>query len=119
MCYIWIGGGSNGNVFMQVIVKNALEEDKRVARYPKPHSKSVQKQTKTANFSESPSSETTKDFMQLVYDDSLLKQSSKKKIEYKPFHQTTTLFEVNQPSKNTISSHFIKFWHYRGLLCVK
>ena len=93
---------------MQVIVKNALEEDKRVARYPKPHSKSVQKQTKTANISESPSSETTKDFMQLVYDDSLLKQSSKKKIESKPFHQTTTLFDVNRPSKNTISSHVTK-----------
>ena len=99
--YISLGIGSNGNVFMQVIVKNALEEDKRVARYPKPQSiSSSQKQTNTGSISNSSSSETKKDFMQLIFNDSLGKQNSEDKIESEPFYAASTKFEDSNPSKN-------------------
>ena len=90
---------------MQVIVKSALEEDKRVARYPKPLPfTSGKTQTDTGNVSNSSPSKSKKDFMQLIFDDSLAKQNFADKIESKPFYATSSKFENSSPSKNFISS---------------
>lgn len=63
----------NQNVFMQVIVKDSLDENKRVARYPKQNKDTASNAQFSNNF------ETTskpRDFMQLIYDDSLVKGKS-------------------------------------------
>ena len=90
---------------MQVIVKNALEEDKRVARYPKPQSfSSTHKQIERDNISHLSSSKSKKDFMQLIFDDSLAKETSKDEIKSKPFHESSPKFENDITPKNIISS---------------
>ena len=90
---------------MQVIVKSALEEDKRVARYPKPQPfSSSQTQTHTGVISNSSSSKTKKDFMQLIFDDSLTKQNSEDKIESKPFYATSSEIGDSNHSKKFVSS---------------
>ena len=58
---------------MQVIVKNALEEGKRVARYPK---SSPEIHSKPKLHKSSPNPPRHKDFMQLIYDHSLLNGKS-------------------------------------------
>ena len=85
---------------MQVIVKNALEEDKRVARYPKHPSFKSSKRHKpfeTSHQSNFSSSKPKKDFMQLVFDDSLVKEQSKLDNELKFNLPTSTSLKNDRP----------------------
>ena len=113
----------NPNVFMQVIVKNALEEDKRVARYPKaPNNPSIRLQTAKPSQTPLPRH---KNFMQLIYDNSSLKGKpaatknsnpnptssfDHSKLSQKVFpkpdvNDWDSAFDVSEKNSNTKSDH--------------
>ena len=62
---------------MQVIVKNALEEDKRVARYPKQASTSSSTESSPTTRPTKKQHSQEKSFMQLIYDNSLVRHKTK------------------------------------------
>ena len=98
--FLKLGVEPQRNVFMQVIVKNALQEDKRVARYPKQAStsSSTKSPPTTRPTTKQPSNE--KSFMQLIYDNSLVKHKTQQE---KTLHHSSPIIPTTKSTKKALS----------------
>ena len=85
---------------MQVIVKNALQEDKRVARYPKQASTSSSTKSPTTTRPTRKQHSNEKSFMQLIYDNSLIRHKTKPE---KTLHQTSPIISTTKSTKKALS----------------
>ena len=98
--FLKLGVEPQQNVFMQVIVKNALQEDRRVARYPKQASTSSSTKSPPTARPTRKQHSNEKSFMQLIYDNSLIRHKTKPE---KTLHQTSPIISTTKSTKKALS----------------
>ena len=94
--FLKLGVEPQQNVFMQVIVKNALQEDKRVARYPKQASTSSSTKSPPTTRPTRKQHSNEKSFMQLIYDNSLIRHKTKPE-------KTSPIISTTKSTKKALS----------------